>query len=338
MDFSPTNGVSFSQDDVCKDVGQQLADLQSGINRTLDQGDTVLNDQVKTALNNVMPTQDDVDLTNVTDQITNAKDAFNTLKDKLGDQDVLGEDVQTLMNCLSGIADSQNMFDNFNPVNMIDGKLDPHMIGKVLSDAANWVTNNIAKAVNALLQPTEQVLSDSIAALQSLLDVKVLDKMLQLLQCVENCPGAEGFNSSPDPINQYQIYCITEQKTHTVFSKTEPTTCPHNSSDTIDPTQTKLLQKNIPSSVILEKQLSNVGLTTNGEIDWDSDALKNVTVAQSVKDKMNKISDFKKSVETDFTSAKDYSPIPEPPAIPSIPKINNPLNDLDVVKKVEALF
>ena len=337
MDFSP-DGISFSKDDICKDVGGQLGDLQRGMNRIFDKGDNLFNRGVKDALDNVLPGDDDIDLSEIDDTINSAGDGFDGLKDKLGEQGIVGSDVQNIIECLAGLDGVSDLFDNFNPANMLDGVIDTSLIGKVLEGAADWLMDNAGKAINSLLNPTEQLLNNAISALQDLLDINMLDKLLQLLQCVENCPGAEGFNGSSEPINQYEIFCLTEKKKLTVFSKEEPKAngCPNN--HFIDMNQTKLIQKDVPPSVLLEDKLSKVGLTINGEIDWESDVLKDNPSATVMKDKMNKISDFKKGVGDKLYSAKEFSPIPDPPEIPSIPKIENPLNNLSISKKIDALF
>jgi hypothetical protein len=340
MDISP-DGISFSQDDVCTDVGDKLGGLQRGLNRTLDKGKTLTNGKLKDAINNVIPNPDVIDLSALNDKLNQAKDGFNSFKNKAGDQEIGGEDVKTLMECLGGAGeDIANLFDNFNPLNMLDGKIDLSAVGKVLEGAASWALDNITKGINFLLDPTEKLLSDAISSLSGLLDIGALDKLLQLLQCVENCPGAEGFNSSSEPLNQYEVFCKNEQKKYTVFSAKEPMVdgCPKDPNHFIQLSDTKLIRKNVPSSVVVEDQLSKVGLTLNGEVDWDSDALKDLPISSETKDKMNQISEFKKGAADKLGEAKKFSPVPDPPEIPSIPKVENPLNKMSVAKKIESLF
>jgi hypothetical protein len=341
MDINPTDGIKFEKDDICTDLGNKLGGLQRGLDRTINQGRTLANSGLKNAISNVIPGPDIIDISEIENSIDEAKNGFDALKDKLGDQDIGGQDIQTLMECLSGLSGLEgglDLFDKFNPLNMIDGKLDVSFVGKILDGAADWLSDNASKGIDLLLTPTEKILSGMISSLSKLLDIAALDKMLQLLQCLEECPGASGFNSSPKPINQYEIYCIEEKKKYTVFSETEPgaTGCPNN--HFIDMNQTKLIRKNVPSSVVLEDQLSKAGLTLNGDIDWDSDVFSDVSIPPEVKEKADKVLEAKKGIADKLADAKKFSPIPEVPPIPEIPKIENPLNELSVAKKIAALF
>ena len=150
MDFSP-DGISFSKDDICKDVGGQLGDLQRGMNRIFDKGDNLFNRGVKDALDNVLPGDDDIDLSEIDDTINSAGDGFDGLKDKLGEQGIVGSDVQNIIECLAGLDGVSDLFDNFNPANMLDGVIDTSLIGKVLEGAADWLMDNAGKAINLAL-------------------------------------------------------------------------------------------------------------------------------------------------------------------------------------------
>ena len=340
MDFSITDGIKFEKDDVCTDVGNKLGDLQRTLDKTFSKGRSLMNGGMSDALGAAAgKISDDIDLTSITDKVDGAKGAFDKLKDGLGGTDAAGEGVANAIECLFGQgADLGDVFKDFNPINMIDGIIDPSVIGKVLDKAASFIGDLAEKAISGLLDPTEKLLSNAISSLEGLLDIKALDKFLQLMQCIENCPGAEGLGGSPEPTNMYEIYCLEEKKKYVVFSQTEPgaTGCPNN--HFIDQSQTKLLQRNVSSSVIMEQKLSEIGLNMDGTVDWDSDALQGVTIDDSVKNKMSQISEYKKNIGSELAAAKEFSPLPELPAIPEIPKIDNPLNNLDVSKKLEALF
>lgn len=341
MDFNPTDGIKFEKDDICTDLGDKLGGLQRGLDRTINQGRSLANGGIKDAISNVIPGPDIIDTSEIENSIDEAKNGFDALKDKLGDHEIAGQDISDLLDCLSGLGGLEgglDFLDKFNPLNMIDGKLDLSSVGKVLEGAVDWLADNASKGLDLLLTPTEKILSGLISTLSGLLNIDAIDKMLAILQCLENCPGASGFNSSPNPINQYEVYCIEEKKKYTVFGTEEPGTtgCPNN--HFIDMNQTKLIRKNVPSSVVLEEQLSKAGLTINGDIDWDSDVFSDVTIPPEVKEKADKVLEVKKGIADKLAEAKKYSPIPEVPEIPKIPKIENPLNNLSVAKKIAALF
>lgn len=340
MDINLTDGIKFEKDDICTDVGNKLGDLTRGLNKTFDKGKSLMDGGLGTALNGVSgKISDAIDLTSVNDKVNESKNAFEKIKDSVGIENVAGEDVTSTLECLFGQGtDLSDVFKDFNPANMLNGIIDPSVIGKVLEKAAGFVSDLVEKTIGSLLDPAEKLLSDAISSLEGFLDVKALDKFLQLIQCIEGCPGAQGIGSSPKPMNQYEIFCLEEKKKYTVFATKEPgpAGCPNG--HFIDQNQTKILQKNVPSSVVMEDKLSKIGLNLDGTIDWDSEALQGVTIDDSVKTKMSQISDFKKGMAEKLSSAKEFSPLPELPELPKIPKIENPLKNASFSEKLSSLF
>ena len=276
-------GIQFEKDDICNDMGDKLDDLKRSLNRTIDGARSFANKGITDAIPAPGDTVPPIDLTAVTDELDGLTGGMDAMKDKIGAAEPIpgsGVDVATIAECLGGFDLSK-----FSLPNLPDGTLDTSFIGKILEEAAAWVEDKLKDAIALLLDPTEQLLSNAIDSLKGLLDIKALDKLLQLAQCLQDCPGAS-FDSPVD----------------------------------------------------IEAQLNKVGLKVTGEIDWDSEVFSDVTIDDTLKEKMDKVSEIKDGIADKLSKAKEFSPIPDPPQIPEIPKLENPINNIDIAGKIKSLF
>lgn len=341
MDISLAEGIKFGKEDLCKDVGDQIDDLQRGMNRTVNLGRSYGASSVLSGITAIdesptfVATENiDSELANMSDNVSNKMDGIQSFKDGLASGELIeGSNIsaKTITDCLAGIDLSKFG----NP----DGTIPMGSAGKVLEEATNWLSNNMLDMLDTLIDPLEKTLANAIDGLRNLLDIPALDKLLQLLDCLQDCPGAN-FGGVATDLKQWRIYCLTEQKEYTIYSETLPGTyaCPIDENHVCDEELHTMVRSGISSPVAIEEKLTSVGLTLNGEIDWNSPVFSEAPIPNSVKENMEKITTFKKDAEDQITALKEFSPVPEIPELPTIPKFDNPINKLPAAEKIMKLF
>lgn len=341
MDISLTEGIKFGKEDLCKDMGSQINDLQGGLNRTVSLGRSYGASSVLTGITNIDESLDFVPTANMDSALgglqTNLDSklgGIQSVKDKISSGEIVegsNISVQSITECLSGVDLSKFG----NP----DGTIPMSSMGKVLEEATSWLADNMLDMLSELVDPLEKGLADAIDGLRKLLDIPALDKLLGFLECLQDCPGGD-FGGMSTNVNQYRIYCVTEQKEYVVYSDTPPgsNACPTDPGHYCDEDLVEVVQVGVPSPVAVEEKLSSIGLTLNGDIDWSSAVFADAPITQTVMDNVTKVTDLKKGIEDQLLAAKEFSPVPEIPELPEIPKIENPINKLDVAQKLEALF
>ena len=333
MDIT-TSGISFGKEDLCKDVGSQIGDLQRGLDRTLSSGRGFASRGI---LDGISAINDDVDFSPTLGTDSLLGDLGSSMSDKLSgitslkDKVISGEivegtniSVETIVDCLTGID-----LGDLGKFGASDGTIPVDNIGKVLEGATDYLKDNMGDVLDQLFSPLEKTLSKAIDGLRNLLDIPALDKLFGLTDCLQDCPGAD-FGGVSTNSKQWTVYCIDEQKEFTVYSEDRPGTyaCPTDSNHVCDEELTTLVNNSVLSPVLIEDKLSSIGLTTNGEIDWDSSLFTDTLVPESVKENMNKITDFKKGFEDNLSIAKKFTTLPEIPSLPALPEMKNILPNI----------
>lgn len=347
MDISLTEGIKFGKEDLCKDIGDQIGDLQRGFETTISMGrgfgTKALTDGIsgisdaggEAALGDL-----DLGIAGIKDKADGMFSSINNFKKDIADGNIvdgLNVNVGSIVDCLTGLDLSKFGIGS-------DGDTSKVNIGstnKILEDTLSIMSTSIMNELRQLMGSAEKALMDGIDKLRNLLDIDALDKMFQLTGCLQDCPGAGNYQGTDTSINSYTVYCLTEQKEFIVYSSTPPVglyVCPTDSNHVCDEELTKIKQKNIPSHVGIESKLSAIGLTINGEIDWESPALEDLEIPTKLIDNVNMVTDFKKDIESKVSLAKKFSSLPELPTLPKLPTLSNPIKDLDISGKIEALF
>ncbi|MDX1701360.1 MAG: hypothetical protein R3250_12125, partial [Melioribacteraceae bacterium] len=210
-----------------------------------------------------------------------------------------------------------------------DGSVGMGDMGKILEEAGNVIYDIAEGLLSEALDPLEKALADALKGLKDSLNIPGLDKLLQLAQCMQDCPGSSSGGVSTN-LNQYKIWCVTEQKSYVVLSETPPgsNACPTDSGHYCDEDLVEVLQVGVPSPVAIEDKLSTVGLSITGDIDWESAALSSMGVPSSVIDSMDQVSVMQNDLNDKLALAKDFSPVPKMPELPALPEIANPLPNI----------
>ncbi len=332
MDISLAEGIKFGKEDLCKDAGDQIGDLQRGLDNTISIGKNAGMRSISTSVTNMLddtnfiPTPDiGSKLSNITGSIDDKLDGMSSLKDKvLSGEIVEGSniDAQSIAECLSGMDLPSLPSGPGGSVGMGD-------MGKILEDAGSWIADSVGGLLSEALDPLEKALADALKGLKDSLNIPGLDKLLQLAQCMQDCPGASSGGVSTD-LNQYKIWCVTEQKSYVILSETPPgsNACPTDSGHYCDEDLVEVLQVGVPSPVAIEDKLSTVGLSITGDIDWESAALSAMGVPPSVIDSMDQVSLMQNDLNDKLAVAKDFSPVPAMPELPALPEIKNPLPNI----------
>lgn len=328
MDLSLTDGIKFGKEDLCKDTGDQIGDLQRGLDNTISLGKNAGLRSISSSVTNMLddtnfiPTSDiGSKLSNITGSIDDKLGGISTLKDKvLSGEIVEGSniDAQSIAECLSGMDLPSLPSGPGGSVGMGD-------MGKILEEAGNAIADGVGGLLSEALDPLENALSDALKGLKDSLDLPGLDKLLQLAQCMQDCPGASSGGVSTS-LNQYKIWCVTEQKSYVVLSETPPgsNACPTDSGHYCDEDLVEVIQIGVLSPVAIEDKLSTVGLSITGDIDWESAALSSMGVPSNIQDSMNQVSEMQNGLNDKLAVAKDFSPVPEPPELPALPEIKSP--------------
>ncbi len=323
------DGVKFEKSDICKGVGGQISDLQRGLSNTISMGRNFASRQISNSIQNIV---DDVDFSETLDigskldaisgSVDDKLSGINSLKEKIVSKEIVegsGLDVATVVECLSGISLPGLPDDLNSPVSIGD-------MGNILNEAGNWIADNVSDLLSEALNPLEKALHDSLESLKGLLNIPGLDSLLQLTQCLADCPGGD-FQGVSTSMNQYRIYCLTEQKEYTIYASDRPGTyaCPTDPNHVCDEELAELVQTGVMSDILIEEQLSSVGLSITGEIDWDSAIMTAVPLPGGVKDTMTAVSSLTDNVKDQIAVAKDFNPLPQIPDLPALPEFSNPL-------------
>jgi hypothetical protein len=347
MDISLTEGIKFGKEDLCKDTGDQITDLQRGFETTISMGRGFGTKGLTEGISGIIDAGGESALGDLDLGIAGLKDKSNgmfssidTFKNDIASGSIvdgLNVNVGSIVDCLTGFDLSKFGIGDDGDTS----KVNISSTNKILEETMSTMSTSIMNELSQLMGPAEKALMDGVDKLRNLLDIDVLDKLFQLTGCLQNCPGAESYQGTDTSINSYTVYCLTEQKEFIVYSLTPPVgpyVCPTDSNHVCDEELTKIKQKNIPSHLGIESKLSAIGLTINGEVDWESPALEGLEIPTKLIDNVNMVTEFKKDIENKVSLAKKFSPLPELPTLPKLPTLNNPIKDLDMSGKIAALF
>lgn len=166
----------LNQDAICNDY---LNEALSNKNKLYSLINLAKNKHLNNICNGIenmaeKPLSDIDELSNNTDDI---KDSLDNTADNLDYND----DAQSLAECL-GLVVSDPSVD-------IPNLPTP---GRKLRSALDSKLSEVTNLFDTMLDPFEKIIGEAISALENMIPQELIDKLLNFIQCLAGCPGAEG--------------------------------------------------------------------------------------------------------------------------------------------------
>ena len=129
--------------------------------------------------------------------------ALNNMKDKpLSEIDDLMNEANNINNSMDDIVDNLDYADDARSIAECLGILvhdpdtpspqDPPNPGQMLRSALNSKQNDLMSLFDVMLDPFEKMIGSAMSALENAIPQDLIDSLLNLIQCLADCPGADG--------------------------------------------------------------------------------------------------------------------------------------------------
>lgn len=166
----------LNQDAICNDY---LNEALSNKNKLYSLINLAKNKHLNNICNGIenmaeKPLSDVDELSNNTNDI---KDSLDNAADNLDYND----DAQSLAECLGLIVS--------DPSADIPNLANP---GRKLRSALDSKLSEVTNLFDTMLDPFEKLIGEAISALENIIPQELIDKLLNFIQCLAGCPGAEG--------------------------------------------------------------------------------------------------------------------------------------------------
>ena len=188
-------GVKFEKDDLCNTLSGEILKNQKMLDGLINKGKGAVLGQVKGKMGELLglgngalsdDPQDAID--GATDQANTASGAAGDLKDKVLNGELIegsNASVQTLVECLGGFDLGKIGFPK------ADSPIDLSELSKLMDKLAGALLDKIVDLIKEALSPLENAISDALERLKDLLPIDLIDELLNIIQCIEDCPNVD---------------------------------------------------------------------------------------------------------------------------------------------------
>lgn len=192
VDIGP-DGIKFEKDDLCTKLSESITSQGKILDGLIQKGKGsavgVLKEKMGelTGLGDGALSDPQGAIDDATGQADTAAGAAESLKDKvLNGELVTGSDatLQSIADCLGGGLPDFGFPD-------VDSPIDLSEISKIMDKMAGAILDKLVDLIKEAISPLENAIADALDKLKDLLPMDLLDELLNLVQCIENCPNVD---------------------------------------------------------------------------------------------------------------------------------------------------
>lgn len=332
-----TGKVEPTSNDLCSDLS---SDVLSQINSLDDILTTMKTGSLAGVKDKLSDLATNGTINDVDDLIGSSTDTLDKGISGLGDMindtangNVGDRSVQSILDCINSLTDMNASIPKLNlPSTPTVGNL-----GGLVGSVTDGLFSYLSDSIDSALDPYQSAAANALQALSSLVPKDLIDKLLHVIQCLEDCVGSTPPSDKPGA-QLYDVWCYDDRKGYKVWAENVQSVadidCPNDPQHKISYT----LADPTPTMIDIEDKLFDAGLTINAEPDWASPTWSDLGITEAIGENLGKLVEAKTNLAESLAEVKNIDILGEPPELPEVARLPNTLKNLSLTDKIKQLF